>query len=92
MRLYYLYMDGCGACAKGKPFLAKFEKRHPEIQVMRVDMLTVGNRWRHSWKPEGTPTYVLEIPGHQRTRHEGWLTDAQIEQFLDKSKQMLGVR
>ena len=89
-RLYYLFLDGCEACTKGKPFLAKFEKRHPEIEVIRIDLMKV--KWKHPWSPDATPTYVLEIPGHQRTRYEGWITDKQLEDFVVKSKQMVGAR
>ena len=87
LRLYYLYMDGCESCTKGKPYLAKFEKRHPEVEVVRVDLLTAN--WTHPWKPDATPTYVLEVPGRPRTRYEGWLTDKQIEEFIGRSAELM---
>jgi hypothetical protein len=91
-RLYYIFMDGCGACQMAKPELKKFERAHPEVQVVPVNLLTVGDKWKHDWKPEATPTYVLEIPGHERTRYEGALMAKHIEQFIRKSKQMIGAQ
>lgn len=90
MNLYFLFMPGCGACDKAKPQLAKFEKANPGIRVVRVNLLD--SKWTHPWSPEVTPTYVLEVPGRERTRWEGMLKSDEIGQFVNKSKQILGVR
>lgn len=90
MRLYFLYATGCPACDGAKKPLAAFEKAHPEIQIVRVDLLTT--EWKHPWSPEATPTYVLEVPGRQRTQWVGALERPEIEKFVVKSKQIMGIR
>ena len=89
MRLYFLYMTGCPACDGAKRPLAAFEREHPEIQIVRVDLLTA--KWTHPWSPEATPTYVLEAPGKQRTQWVGALKKDEIGQFVNKSKQIMGL-
>lgn len=90
MRLYFLYMEGCGACAEAKPHLARWEKKSKGIQIVRVDLLTAN--WVNPWQPQATPTYVLEVPGRQRVMHEGMLTEKQIDQFIRKAQSMMGVK
>lgn len=89
MNLYFLFMPGCPACDRAKPQLTRFEKANPSIRVVRVNLLEA--KWTHPWSPESTPTYVLEVPGKQRTRWEGMLSAGEIGQFVAKSKQMMGV-
>lgn len=90
MRLYFLYATGCPACDQAKRPLSAFEREHPEIQIVRVDLLTA--QWKHPWSPEATPTYVLEVPGKQRTQWIGTLKKEEIGQFIEKSKQIMGLR
>ena len=90
MRLYFLYATGCPACDAAKKPLAAFEREHPEVQIVRVDLLTT--KWTHSWSPEATPTYVLEVPGYQRTQWVGTLSKPELGKFIAKSKQIMGVR
>lgn len=86
--LYYIYMEGCGACERAKPHLARWERKHPGLlRVHRIDLLN--SKWVHPWQPEGTPTYVLEIPGYRRVSHTGMLTEDEIPQFLMKAQQMM---
>jgi thiol-disulfide isomerase/thioredoxin len=90
--LYYIYMEGCGACDQAKPHLARWEKKNPGVlKVHRVNLLEA--KWTHPWQPDVTPTYVLEVPGYQRVQHQGVLTEAEIPKFLMKAQQMMrGVR
>lgn len=90
MRLSFLYMPGCPACEKAKPQLNRFEKANPGITVVRVNLLEA--KWTDPWSPTATPTYVFEVPGRQRTRWEGMLSATEIGQFINKSKQMMGIR
>ncbi len=91
MKLQYIYMQGCGACTAAKPELAKFKKAHPEIEVTMLD--TLNDKWNDTWEVQATPTYVLTFDQpHQRTRYEGALKASDIEKFIAKSKQVLGVR
>ena len=86
--LYYIYMDGCGACAQAKPHLARWEKKNPGLlKVKRIDLLN--SNWVHPWQPDGTPTYVLEVPGYRRVSHMGVLYEEQIPKFLMKAQQMM---
>lgn len=86
--LYYIYMDGCGACEQAKPHLARWEKKHPGVlPVHRVNLLK--DEWKDSWQPELTPTYVLVIPGYPRVQHQGVLYEDQIPKFLLKAQQMM---
>lgn len=89
MRLYFLYAPGCPACEKAKKPLDAFERENPGVQIVRVNLLEA--KWTHPWSPEATPTYVLEVPGRERTRWEGTLSKAEIAQFINKSKQHLGI-
>ena len=35
--LYYIYMEGCGACERAKPHLARWERKHPGLlRVHRI--------------------------------------------------------
>lgn len=90
VRLRFIYATGCPACEAAKKPLAAFEKAHPEIPVVREDLLTT--RWTESWQPEATPTYVLEVPNRGRTQWVGTLKKDEIEKFVAKSLQMMGVR
>jgi len=87
VRLYFIYMNGCGACEAAKPVLKKWEKAHPEVQVIWVDLLTAN--WVHSWKPRATPTYVTELSGHRRVMFEGALDEQRLDQFVAKARQMM---
>lgn len=89
MRLYFLYATGCPACDAAKKPLAAFERENPNIQIVRVDLLTT--KWTHPWSPEATPTYVLEVPGKTRTQWIGALQKNEIGQFVNKSKQIMGL-
>lgn len=89
MRLYFIYMPGCGACERAKPQLAKWQRANPQIQVVPVDITTA--KWVHPWQPEVTPTYVFEVHGRQRVQHQGTLTATEIPKFIAKAKTMMGV-
>lgn len=89
MRLYFIHMQGCGACEAAKPELKKFQKRHPEIEVQPIDLLEA--KWVHPWQPGLTPTYVVEEPGRVRVRWEGMLKADQLEQLLDRAREMMGL-
>lgn len=88
MRLYFLHVPGCHACESAMPPMRRWEKKHPDVKVVYVD-LTKAN-WTHPWSPEVTPTYVLEMPGYQRARHDGMLDEKQIDQWLGKAQQAIG--
>lgn len=88
MRLRFLYATGCPACDAAKKPLAAFERAHPEVQVVREDLLTT--QWREKWSPTATPTYVLENPGSHPTQWVGALSKAEIEKFISKSLQIMG--
>lgn len=89
MKLSFLYMPGCPACDRAKPQLTRFEKANPGITVVRVNLLE--DKWVEPWSPDATPTYVLEVPGRQRTRWEGMLSANEIGQFVNKSKRIMGI-
>ena len=89
MRLYFIFMEGCPACDEAKPHLAKWAKKARGIELVKIDLLTA--KWVNPWQPKATPTYVLEIPGHQRVMHEGALTEPQIHTFVERARKMLGV-
>lgn len=90
MRLYFIYMTGCGACEVAKPELEKFKKAHPDIEVRPIDLLNA--EWIHPWQPEATPTYVAEMPGRVRVQYQGMMKAAQVEQFIERAEEMMGLR
>ena len=90
MRLYFLYMTGCGACHSAMPHIKRFEKKNPQIQVVYVDLLKAN--WTHPWQPEVTPTYVIEVPGRERVQFQGMLEEKDIPRFVAKAEQMMGIR
>jgi Glutaredoxin-like domain (DUF836) len=90
MRLYFIYMPGCGACEQAKPQLRKWQKTDPTVQVIPIDITTA--KWTHPWQPEVTPTYVAEVPGFQRIQYQGTLTAEEIPKFLDKARRMMGLK
>lgn len=90
MRLYFFYMDGCPACEAAKPELAKFERAHRGIQIVRADLLKT--KWTYRpWQPEATPTYVLEAPGYPRVQYVGTLTKQKLEEFIRTAKNLVGM-
>jgi thiol-disulfide isomerase/thioredoxin len=90
MRLYFIHMRGCGACEMAAPELAKFAKAHPEIDIQRIDLLEA--KWVHPWQPDATPTYVAESPGRVRVQWQGALKAEQVEQFIERAEEMMGLR
>jgi len=92
VKLYFIYMDGCGACEQAKPELAKFQRRRAGrgLEVERINLLQA--KWVNPWQPTATPTYVLEVPGRRRVRFEGMLKAEQLEQFVDKAEHLMGLR
>lgn len=89
MRLYFIYAPGCGHCEAAKPHVRKFEKAHPEIQVVWFDLTS--NPWTYKpWSPDVTPTYVAELPGKQKIQYQGQLTKDEMEKFVARAKQMMG--
>lgn len=90
MRLYFIFMQGCGACEVAKPELAKFAKAHPDIDIQRIDLLNA--KWVHPWQPSATPTYVAESPGRVRVQWQGALTAPEVEQFIERAEEMMGLR
>jgi hypothetical protein len=85
VRLYFLFMTGCGACAVAKPVVKKWEKAHHDVQVVYVDLLTA--KWVAPWQPKVTPTYVAEVPGHRRVMAEGALSADKIDKLLTLAQQ-----
>jgi thiol-disulfide isomerase/thioredoxin len=90
MRLYFLHMPGCHACESAMPHMKRWERKHPQIPVVYVDLLKVN--WTNPWSPEVTPTYVVEEPGRQRVQYPGMLTEQQLDKFIAKAEQMMGIR
>lgn len=92
MRLYFLYMEGCGACEAAKPELEKF-RRSPAargIEIVPVDLLKA--KWTYkAWSPEATPTYVVEEIGRPRVQYVGALTKPKIEEFIRTAKNIAGI-
>jgi thiol-disulfide isomerase/thioredoxin len=90
-RLMFIHAEGCGACEDAKPHLARWMKKHPEVQVVMFDV--VKDRWMDpTWQISATPTYVVMFPGHQRVMWEGALKEREIDQFLQSAKNRLGIR
>jgi hypothetical protein len=91
MNLMFIHMEGCGACESAKPHLQRWLKKHPEVNFASFDLLN--DRWMDpSWKPEATPTYVIQFPNHQRIMWVGALKEREIDQFVQTAKNRLGVR
>ncbi len=89
-RLYFIYQQGCGACAAAKPVLAAWAQRHPEWDVRMADIMQVD--WKHPWKVRATPTYVFEVPGRERVMYVGAIRDIYaFEDFLRQAKQKMGL-
>ena len=90
-KMMFIYAEGCGACDEAKPHLARWMKRHPEVQVVLFDAMN--DRWMDpTWQISATPTYVLQFPGYQRVMWEGALKEKQIDQFILTAKNRLGIR
>lgn len=90
MTLYYIYMDGCGACEAAKPVLAEWERKHPGVPVVRHNLLN--DKWTAEWQVKATPTYVVAIPGHRPAMYEGALSENDISRFIEVAKKTVGAR
>lgn len=82
VKLFFFFMDGCGACAQAKPHLDEFARRHPEVKVERKDVHRM--RWPRSanWRPAYTPSYVIAVPGKPLHAYEHPMTLQQLEAWL----------
>ena len=95
MRLYFIHMDGCPACAAGKRPLSLFERAHPEIDFVRTDLLSPQTKWVSKWEPRSTPTYIFEaidpdgVVRKERIMVEGTRDLAGLEAFYARAKQMV---
>lgn len=90
MRLYFIYMNGCGACEGAKPIVKRWQRKHPEVEVKWIDLLTA--KWSYpAWQPRATPTYVAETLGRPKVMHEGALSEAQMDGFMADARKKMGL-
>ena len=80
--LYFIYQDGCPACAESEPELTAFERAHPGLLVLR---LTADGPFGQKFgKIEATPTWFFQR-GDQAIARVGYMKAKQIETWIKKA-------
>lgn len=77
-RLYWFHQVGCGHCALAEPEVAKFQRKHPKVMVIKVNLAR--REEVDGWAPAGTPAYLLKINEKQVFTHIGGLRFAELEE------------
>jgi thiol-disulfide isomerase/thioredoxin len=87
----FFYMEGCPACEKAKPVLAKFEKKHKgRIDVAKFDINH--EKWAiKGWEVQATPTYLIQDVGsdHPGVFYQGAMNAAEMDKFLAKAMEAM---
>jgi hypothetical protein len=80
--LYFLFEDGCEACAAARPELQKFISKHPTSIVLEI---RASGPWPAAFgmKVKVTPTYVFRH-GAEMTKTEGAMRATDIEKWIRK--------
>jgi hypothetical protein len=88
--LYFLYGQGCEACAAAEPELVAFMDRHPRLLVLRLDAMGTPAA-RLGIPIKATPTYVYRRGREGATAsHIGLLTAKELDKWVKKAAATLG--
>lgn len=85
--LYFVFQQGCGACAEAEPVFEEALKRRPMIMALKIDA-NGPHVARLPVKLKATPTWMYRI-GDQATLREGVMGLDDLLAWIDQVEQEL---
>ena len=83
MELLDFYADWCGPCQMLKPVVEDFEKAHPEVKVVRVN-IDEDEELADKYGVSGIPCLVFLKDGEEIAREVGVLPLKKLEKIYGK--------
>ena len=87
IRLWFLWLPGCSACAAAKPHLRRFQQQNPQVDVLWGSVDPTMFAWPEDAKgePQAFPAYYLQVPRKRVDIRYGAIEDSrEIERWVDQ--------